>query len=506
MMHPALPRLLSILCIAATTIIPTSATAAQRPNIVVILADDLGYGDLSCCGATKVQTPNIDRIANEGMRFLDAHSPHSVCTPTRYSLLTGRYSWRTWAKSRCVWSDDPLLIDTQRLTLPKLLKGAGYETACIGKWHLGFGSPETPGWKNEQGPDYNRELNPGPLEVGFDYFFGIPHVGQFPHVFIENHRVVGLQPDDPLQIQIDPRFAERTSYLDRINGTPAHRFEGGQSAKYQHEDLAVTLTEKAVDWIDKQQHQPFFLYFAHRNVHAPLKPSPRFRGTSEIGIYGDFINELNWSVGQILDALDRRNLAKDTLLILSSDNGAVQRGHKPADIVDYDGHKANGPWRGQKTEVYEGGHRVPLLVRWPGHIAPHSESAELVALTDLLATTAELLGQKLPDNAGEDSFSFLHAIQNRKPDEPVRDVIVHDSNQGGMAIRQGTWKLITIQGGGGIGWNAEDRNPAEPPGQLYNLATDPTERKNLYEQHPEIVARLTGLLKDIQKSGRSRTD
>lgn len=506
MMQSVLTRLLPVLCLAGTIIIPAVAAPSECPNIIIILADDLGYGDLGCYGATKVKTPNIDRIADEGMRFLDAHSPHSVCTPTRYGLLTGRYSWRTWAKSRCVWSNDPLLIDTQRLTLPKLLKHVGYETACIGKWHLGFGSPQTPGWNNRYGPDYNAKLAPGPLEVGFDYFFGIPHVGQFPHVFIENHRVVGLQADDPLEIVIDPRFHDRDSYLERMNATPAHQFKGGRSARYRHEDLAVTLTEKAVAWIEEQQHEPFFLYFAQRNVHAPLKPNPRFQGSSEIGVYGEFINELDWSVGQILQTLDRRDLAENTLLILSSDNGAVQMGHKPADIVDYQGHKANGPWRGQKTEVYEGGHRVPLIVRWPDRVHAGSTSNQLVALTDLLATTADLLGQKLPDDAGEDSFSFLHALRQGKPTGGVREVIVHDSNQGAMAIRQGPWKLITIQGGGGIGWNADSNIPAEPPGQLYNLALDPAERNNLYEEHPEIVARLTSLLQSIRQSGRSRTD
>ena len=216
----------------------------------------------------------------------------------------------------------------------------------------------------------------------------------------------------------------------------------------------------------------------------------------------------NWTgrSAKVLQTLDRRNLAKDTLLILSSDNGAVQMGHKPADIVDYQGHKANGPYRGQKTEVYEGGHRVPLIVRWPDRVAAGSTSEQLVALTDLLATTAELVGQKLPHDAGEDSFSFLHLLRDSKPTGTVRDVIVHDSNQGAMAIRQGPWKLITIQGGGGIGWNADDTNATQPPGQLYNLDNDPNERENLYQEHPEIVARSSRLLEEIQKSGRSRED
>lgn len=500
----AIKRTLPVLCVTLVAHATCAADAPARPNLVVILADDLGYGDLGCYGATKVKTPHMDRLGREGMRFLDAHSPHSVCTPTRYGLLTGRYCWRTWAQSRGVWANDPLLIDTRRLTLPGLLQSAGYRTACVGKWHLGFGSPETPGWDDQNGPDYNRRLAPGPLEVGFDYFFGIPHVGQLPHIYIQNHRVVGLRPDDPLRIVLDPRSRRRTSFRERIGAPPAHRFEGGRSARYRHEDVAVTLTDKAVAWIESQPGEPFFLYFAHRNVHAPLRPHPRFRGTSEIGVYGDFINELDWSVGRVLDALDRRGFAKNTLLIVSSDNGAVQMGHQPADVVDYRGHKANGPWRGQKTEVYEGGHRVPLIARWPGHVAPGSKSNDLVALTDLLATVAELLGETLPDDAGEDSFSFLHVLEGRRPAGAVRRAIVHDSNLGAMAVRQDSWKLITIQGGGGIGWSKNQKNPEKPPGQLYNLADDPAERDNLYEKRPEIVARLTRLLHKIQKSGRSR--
>ena len=478
--------------------------SSGRPNIVVILADDLGYGDLGCYGAGKVQTPNCDRLARDGVRFTDAHSPASVCTPTRYNLLTGRYAWRTWEPHSCVWSDDPLLIDTNRLTLASLLKSAGYRTGCIGKWHLGFGAPGTPGWDDRLGPDYNGELRPGPLEVGFDYFFGIPHVGQFPHVFIENHRIVGLRPEDPMRLIRDPRTAGRESYRDRLNLTPAHTFEGGTDALYRHEDLAVTLTQKAVAWIEEQTNEPFFFYFALRNVHAPVKPHPRFRGTSGIGIYGDFIHEMDWSVGQVLDALDRRGLTDNSLVLFSSDNGAVQMGHRPADVVDYSGHRANGPLRGQKTEAYEGGHRVPLLARWPGHIRAGSASASLVALTDVLATVSELLDKPLSADAGEDSFSFLHVLLDRPPSRAVRDTLVMSSMQGLWAIRQARWKLILGQGGGGLGWNAAEANPDEPPGQLYHLADDLAERTNLYEHRPEKAEELRALLKRIQSNGASR--
>jgi len=495
--------------VAAVLLLPLSvvwarAAAPEKPNVVVILADDLGYGDLGCYGATKVQTPHCDRLAREGMRFTDAHSPASVCTPTRYNLLTGRYAWRTWEPHSCVWSDDPLLIDTDRLTVARLLQGAGYRTACIGKWHLGFGAPGMPGWDQRLGPDYNGDLKPGPLEVGFDYFFGIPHVGQFPHVFIENHGVVGLKPDDPMRLILDPKMPERRTHRERAKRTPAHTFTGGKDALYQHEELALKLTEKAVAWIEEQGSKPFFLYFALRNVHAPLTPNPRFRGTSQIGIYGEFIREMDWCVGEILQALDRRGLADKTLVLFSSDNGAVQMGHRPADIVDYQGHRANGPLRGQKTEAYEGGHRVPLLVRWPGHIRAGASSAALVALTDVLATTAELLNRPLPPDAGEDSFSFLPTLLNRPPAGPTRDTLVMSSMQGLWAIRRGDWKLILGQGGGGLGWDAARSQPDEPPGQLYHLADDLAERTNLYTRQPDKVAELKTLLARLQTAGTSR--
>jgi arylsulfatase A-like enzyme len=488
----------AVLGIAAATASPA------RPNVVVILADDLGYGDLGCYGATRVQTPSCDRLARTGMRFTDAHSPASVCTPSRYNLLTGRYAWRTWEPHSCVWSDDPLLIETTRLTVPALLRTAGYHTACIGKWHLGFGAPGMPGWDDRLGPDYNGELKPGPLEVGFDYFFGVPHVSQFPHVFIENHRVVGLKPEDPLRLIPDPRTSGRKSYRDRLKLTPAHKFSGGKGALYDEENLAVQLTEKAVAWIETRTSEPFFLYFALRNVHAPLKPHPRFRGTSAIGIYGDFLHEMDWSVGQVLDALDRRGFTENTFVLFSSDNGAVQMGHRPTDTVDYQGHKANGPLRGQKTEAYEGGHRVPLLARWPNHIPPGSTSDALVALTDVLATISEFLGRPLPAAAGEDSFSFLPALLNRPPSGPVRNALVTSSMNGVWAVRQGSWKLILGQGGGGIGWDATKNNPNEPPCQLYSLAHDLAERVNLSARHPDKIAELKALLDRVRRTDRSR--
>jgi arylsulfatase A len=480
--------------------VPSAFCINPRPNIVFILADDLGYGDLSSYGATKVQTPNIDRLAIEGRRFTDAHSPHPVCTPSRYSLMTGRYSWRTWAKTANVWSDDPLLIEEGRYTLSMLLKDAGYKTGIVGKWHLGFGRPGEPGWDENNGINYNGKIAPGPLEVGFDYFFGIPHVGQNPHVFIENHHIVGLSPEDPIKLVRDDRWINRPSFLERYGFPPTHTFEGGKTALYRQEDVASTLTEKAQTWLKENATRPFFLYLAHRNVHSPLRPNENFQGKSEIGVYGDFILELDWSVGQILDTLDELGVSENTLVLFSSDNGGVQMGHQPTEFVDYNGHAANGRLRGQKTESLEGGHRVPLLARWPSHIKAGSQSDNLVANTDTLATVAELLGLKLPEDAGPDSISYLGALLDQKPTQPVRSVLVHESYRGGFGIRQNEWKLLMIQGGGGIGWSPFDYDRNKPMGQLYNLKEDLKEEKNLYNEYPEIVERMSELLREIRKS------
>jgi arylsulfatase A-like enzyme len=489
-------RLAGSVC-AAWLCLALAAAAAERPNIVFILADDFGYGDLSSYGATKVHTPNIDRLAAEGRLFSDAHSPHPVCTPTRYSLMTGRYSWRTWAGTANVWSDDPLLIEEGRYTLPMLLHDAGYRTAIVGKWHLGFGRPGGENWDDETGVDYNKKIAPGPLEVGFDYYFGIPHVGQFPHIFIENHHVVGLRAESPLTLVRDDRWLRRTSYLERYGYPPRHAFKGGEGAIYEQGEVALELTRRAQAWLESNADEPFFLYFAHRNVHSPLEPNERFRGKSEIGVYGDFILELDWSVGKILETLDQLGVSKDTLVFFSSDNGAVQMGHQPAPIVDYNGHRANGPLRGQKTEAYEGGQRVPLLARWPGHIPAGSRSHALVALTDTIATLAELLDRKLPAGAAPDSFSYLPALLDRAPTGPVRKLLVHDSYRGGFGIREGDWKLLMIQGGG-IGWNPYDFDRNQPYGQLYNLASDPAEQTNLYAQRPDLVERLSKLLREVR--------
>ena len=473
---------------------PVSSTAETqgRPNVVIILADDLGYGDLGCYGANRVATPNIDSLARDGRRFTDAYSPSSVCTPSRYNLMTGRYAWRTWIQSGTAWAYDPLLIEPERFTLADLFKSQAYQTALIGKWHLGFGKPEMDGWSDVVGPDYNRELAPGPLEVGFDYFWGFPHVSQLPHIIIENHRVLGLSPDDPIHIIADRRPEHRLDYLHRTRiGAANLRVNGGESARYEHDELSDRLTKRAVQYINEYESEnPFFLYVAHRNIHGPLISVPRFKGKSSIGDYGDFLIEFDASVGQILGAIDEKGIRENTLVIFSSDNGGVVE-YRPTDYASTEGHFPNAPLRGQKTSVYEGGVRVPLIARWPGHIAPGTEDHSLLALTDLLATFSEFFHHELPARSGEDSVSFLPSLLGSHGDRPKRQSIVCDSFTGVMSIRSGDWKLIQGQHGGGAGTQNHPYDKEQPPVQLFNLATDVRESMNLANRHPEKVSELS---------------
>jgi arylsulfatase A-like enzyme len=445
----------------------------RTPDIVVILADDLGYGDLGCYGATKVKTPNLDRLAAAGMRFTDAHSPSAVCSPTRYGLLTGRYAWRTSLKQGVCQPNAPLLIERGRTTLASMLKGRGYATAVVGKWHLGFGDDE---------PDWNGALQPGPLEVGFDAFFGIPVVNMWqPLVFVENHRVVGLDPADPI--------------TDVKTGT----LTGGVAARIPLEQIDVRQAEKAVAWIESVPREtPLFLFFATSTIHEPCQPHPRFQGTSGCGARGDCVHEHDWCVGQILDALERTGRAGNALVMHSSDNGGMPPyvNGRPGELREGD-HRPNGSLRGKKWELWEGGHRVPMIVRWPGHTPAGTVSGELVCLIDVLATCAEILGQPLPEDAGEDSFSFLPVMLGRQPATPRPPLVMHDL-QGRFAIRDGAWKLSFGKAGPASGGSPR------PAGMLVNLEQDPGETTDLRAEQPEIVARLTAQLEKIEQDGRSR--
>lgn len=475
---------LALLCLTSLRAVAQPATSARPPNIVIILADDLGYGDLRSYNAdSKIPTRHLDRLAAEGMRFTDAHSPSGVCTPTRYGLLTGRYAWRTSLKRGVLNGYSPLLIEPGRSTLASLVKQRGYATAAIGKWHLGLGTA--------QPADFTRPLEPGPLQVGFDYFFGIPaSLDMPPYVFVENDAAT-----------VPPTGTIAASEMRRRGGNGYWR-AGAIAPGFTHEGVLPALTEKAVSFIGKQSPaKPFLLYLPLTGPHTPWMPTAEFRGKSGAGYYGDFVVQVDAAVGRVMSALDRAGVGANTLVIFTSDNGAHWL---PADIEKW-GHRANGGWRGQKADIWEGGHRVPFIARWPDTIRAGSTRTDLVCLTDLFATVAAIAGVPLSDDAAEDSFSLVPALTGRTLQAPIREAVVHHSSDGTFAIRQGPWKLALALGSHGFSEPKDiEPKPGEAQGQLYNLEEDPREERNLWLEKPETVARLSALLKKYQTDGRSR--
>lgn len=466
----------------------------QTPNIIIILADDMGYGDATCYNkASKIPTDHIDQLASEGMRFTDAHSPSSVCTPTRYGLLTGRYAWRTKLKKSVLWPWDPPLIEEDRLTLPQMLKEKGYKTACIGKWHLGWN------WKDQNGEivhtnvynaSYNREkryeigkkvdfhqnIEGGPLAYGFDYYFGDDVPNFPPYTFIENDRITQYP------------YAQKPSEM--------FGHEGPAVAGWDLSLVMPKLTQRAVQYIDdygtSQQEAPFFLYLPLTAPHTPIAPSPHFIGTSQAGWYGDYVMEVDWTVGQLLTALKRNQLDENTLVIFTSDNGSPQRNGEnmngPTASVKTYGHDPSYPWRGMKSDIWEGGHRVPFIAKWHENIPTNTVSAEPIILVDLMKTIARILNYELPTNAGEDSYDILDVFKGKAPQKPIRDHLIHHSGGGIFAIRVGEWKLILGRSSGGF--TRYEPAADAPEGQLYNLFDDPHEENNLYHAYPEKVAAL----------------
>ncbi len=467
-----------------------ASTPTSKPNIVFILADDVGYGDFGCYGATKVLTPNIDQLAREGLRFTDAHAPSAVCTPSRYALLTGQYAWRNPAGDHILPGNAPLSIKPGTLTVPALLKAAGYRTAAVGKWHLGLG---------DTAPDWNIEIKPGPLEVGFDECFLIPATGdRSPCVFLENHRVRNCDPKDPITVDYVnclPGHANPVAGIGRIGA-----MTGGKAALWKDEEIADTLTAQATSFIERNKAGPFFLYFATHDIHVPRMPAARFRRASQAGVRGDVIQEFDWCVGEVLKTLEKLKLADHTLVLVSSDNGGIldhgDSVERDGDVKSNNGHAFNGPLRGTKGTPYEGGTRVPLIARWPGKIQPGT-SDELVCLVDTLATCAALTGQSLPAQAGPDSFNLLPVLLGQKRDKPVRDTLVEHSRR--MGVRQGQWKLVST-----LGERRKKGPEANSPPELYNLARDLGETKDLAREQPDKVRELTAILQQIRNQGRSR--
>lgn len=476
----------------------------DKPNIVLILADDLGFGDVGCYGATKVKTPNIDKLATGGRRFTDAHAASSVCTPSRYALLTGEYPFRRnlW---RPVMNPSPLVVDVKKMTIASLLKSQGYATACFGKWHLGFG--------DHAKPDWNQDLKPGPLELGFDHYFGIPVVSSHPpFVWVNDHRVVGLDPRDPL------KYGGKPPTQDYPEKMMAPGMSGAKAAHdlYRDEELGTTLTEKSLAWMRTHAKEPFFLYFATPR-HHPFTPGAKFKGSSGAGMYGDFIQEFDWMVGEMMRTLDDLGIRGNTLVILTSDNGGMlnQGGQAAVKL----GHRLNGDLLGFKFDAWEGGHRVPFIAHWPGKIAPGSVCNQLICHVDFLASFAALLGVK---HSGTDSLNLLPAWLGEPDAHPRNELVVSPNQKSHLSLRQGDWFYIPARGGGGFSGNkvgehllggpaalkfsGEVNSDVEngkfkvdaPNEQLYNLATDPHQTKNIAREHHDITTRMKARLAVLQ--------
>jgi arylsulfatase A-like enzyme len=487
-------RLLCPLLLLALPVASIQADEAKRsanPNILYILADDLGYGDVRCLNPEgKIATANLDHLAAGGMIFTDVHSSSAVCTPTRYGILTGRYNWRSRLQNGVLGGYSRRLIEPDRLTVPALLKGQGYHTACIGKWHLGMDWPLKKGgfatdYPDAWNVDYTKPILNGPLSVGFDSYFGISaSLDMPPYVFIDNDRCQGVP------------TVEKTW----IRKGPAHK-------DFEAADVLPVLTRKAVEHIGRlapaaRKGKPFFLYLALTAPHTPILPLKEWQGKSGLNAYADFVLQVDAAVGQVLKALDDGGIARDTLVIFASDNGCSPAANFPE--LAAKGHYPSYHFRGHKADIFDGGHRIPFLVRWPALVKPGGRSDQLLCLTDLLATCADVVGQRLPASAGEDSVSILPALRGTAK-EPLRETVVHHSVNGSFAIRQGKWKLELCPGSGGWSSPRPDRDDTSklPLVQLYDMSDDAGEKANVQDRHPEVVARLTKLLERYVADGRS---
>ena len=476
-------------------VLTAAAAGAEAPNVVLILADDMGYGDVRTLNpASVLPTPNLDRLATEGMRFTDAHTPSSVCTPTRYGLLTGRYAWRGSLKRGVLDGYGEPLLEPGRPTLGSLLQGQGYHTAAVGKWHLGLGFVRG---ADRHDIDYSRGVSDGPHTRGFDFSFVIPASLDFPpYVYIRNGQIT------------------RFTALQSAQEFPAFLRHGPVGADLHFEDSLDDLLGEAVGYLHTRagRDEPFLLYFPLTAPHKPVLPARRFVGATTRGPYGDFIVQVDWTVGQVLKTLDALGLAEDTLVLYTSDNGSYMYREKDPDADDHVSdptvqayrpahHTANAHWRGTKADIWEAGHRVPFFVRWPGVVAPGSRSDATISLTDVFATLAEIVGTSLPPDAAEDSFSLLPLLRG-EPSGFERAPVVNHSVSGMFAIRDGKWKLVAGNGSGGR--EEPKGEPFGQPYQLYDLEADPSETRDLLDARPEVARRLEATLEQLRTNGRSR--
>ena len=480
-----------------------SAQTRQKPNIVLIYADDVGYGDLSCYGATRIRTPNLDRLAGGGVRFTNAHSTSATCTPSRYSLLTGEYAWRK-PGTGVLPGNANLILPTDRETLPAMLQKQGYRTGVVGKWHLGLGQGEV---------DWNTDIRPGPLEVGFDYSFIMPATGdRVPCVYVENRRVVGLDPKDPIRVDYqkpigDEPTGKKNPELLKMHPSHGHDMAivngvsrigymtGGKKALWVDEDMADTFAAKGVNFIAQNKSRPFFLYFATHDIHVPRVPHRRFAGKSPMGPRGEAILELDWTVGRVLDALDRNGVAQNTIVMFSSDNGpVVDDGYKDDAVEKLGDHRPAGPLRGGKYSKFDGGTRVPFLVRWPGRVKADTQSPALFSQVDLYASLGAIAGGKPATGAAPDSQEHSAALTGSEP--KGRDWLVEHA--GTLTLIEGNWKLIPPNKGNRVQVNTNTETGNDPEPQLYDLSADIGEKNNLAAAHPDRVKAMMERLAKIR--------
>jgi arylsulfatase A len=481
---------IALACLLGFALVASSAHAAPRPNILYILADDMGIGDVSCLNSNSAwKTPNLDRLAREGRIFTDAHSASGVCSPSRYTLMTGRYSWRGRLKTGVLHGYDPSLIEKGRVTVASFLRQQGYATAMVGKWHLGLDWQKT-GPKPEE-VDYTKPFTGGPLAHGFDSFFGISaSLDMPPYVYLENDR-------------------STTVPVDKVAESPKPKMwrAGPIGGDFRHAEVQPRFIERSIAFLDARaaarDGKPFFLYLALASPHTPIVPTAEFEGKTRTNPYGDFVTQVDADIGALLAALARNGQATNTLVIFTADNGCSPAANLPE--LRKLGHDPSAGYRGHKADLFEGGHRVPFIACWPGQVPAGTRCAQTVGQLDLLATCAELLNTKLPANAGEDSVSIAPLLRGGNTPLAGRDALVHHSNNGSFAVRQGKWKLLLVPDSGG--WSAPKPGSPEaktlPRFQLYDLEADPAEKENVQAEHPEIVERLGRLLRGLLERGRS---
>ncbi|WP_346238565.1 arylsulfatase [Niabella insulamsoli] len=485
---------------------------SDKPNVVLIYVDDLGYGDLSCYGATKISTPHLDRLAAQGIRFTNGHSSSATCTPSRYALMTGQYPWRQ-SGTGILPGDAALIIPTDRTTLPKVFKHAGYKTGIVGKWHLGIGDAVEKAW--------NGELKPGPNETGFDYSFIFPATAdRVPTVFVRNHKVVALDPADPIAVSYKEKIGNEPTGLEnpellKLKATPNHGHNntivngigrigymtGGKLARWTDEEMPMTFLQEAKDFIKASSKAPFFLFYALTEPHVPRMPSTIFKGKSGLGLRGDAILQLDWAVGEIMNQLEASGVDKNTIVIFSSDNGPVlDDGYLDGAVTQLNGHTPWGPLRGGKYSALEAGTRVPFIVSWPGKIKPAVSDA-LVCQIDLIASFSKLLNQPVPANDAKDSEDVISALMGQS--EKGRSLLVQQGITQLTVVKDG-WKYIGPHKGPANTnpklTNIETGNSMQP--QLYHLTVDLGEKNNLAARHPEKVKELAALLESIKAQGK----